>query len=808
MIFKYQNTKNLTITFFSSLLLLSGCNKEGDSQDHLQKGVEYFNKGDYDKATLELKTSGQSDKNVGETYYYLAMLDEKNHQYKTMAENLKKTLELQPTHSEARLKFGKVELLLGDPDAALEQAEILLTEKKDNFDALALKASIFMRQKKQDEAKKIVDDVLAINPQHIDSLLLSSMISIEKENLEAALVSINTAIKLDEKNLSLRMFKVQLDARSKNIDAIIADYNELITLNPDNQDFKITLAKIYAQSGKKKEAEDLLNSLIIAKPDDIKLKLLLLDFLSVTEADKVQEKVNQFVEQYKKQSKTLLSFADWTINQKKFDSAQKILNQVIALDDNKDDVLNAKMQLAKIAFRQNDFDTVKKITDEILSKNPNHIDAKILQARLLLMKSNYDEAITTLSKILWEKSDSEETRLLLAQTYLVKGDKKQAEKEFTDIVEANPNNLQALMYLYENALAAKDITYAQQLIEKALRFEPDNMMLLEKQVKLDFLAKKWNEAKATVQRIAGNPNPQAKNLATYLDAQLLQNQGNYTKAITLYKSLIVDIPDNYDVLFSLAKCYENLNKKSEMMLLLDNLLLKNSQNVSATKILSELLIIDKKFDKANTLLKNLIDAGHKVPELYELQAKVKLAQSDYKLAIAIYNEGLKENPNNLKLLFPLARIYEVVSDYDAAVHTYETILAIDSNAELAINNLASVLIEHYNSDETLQKAVKLSERFKDSKQSYYKDTYAWAMIKQGDLVAGLKLLKQIIVTAPDDPVFRYHLGVAYYKDKNNGAAIAELKQSLDLAEKNGSFPDVKAAKSLFDEIQKQKQSVF
>ncbi|MEQ1531434.1 MAG: hypothetical protein ABL925_19135 [Methylococcales bacterium] len=75
----YLKKKNglYAASIFSILILASGCNKEEDPKEHLQRGVEYFEKGEFDKAKLELKTSNQSSKDTAETYYYLALLDEK-----------------------------------------------------------------------------------------------------------------------------------------------------------------------------------------------------------------------------------------------------------------------------------------------------------------------------------------------------------------------------------------------------------------------------------------------------------------------------------------------------------------------------------------------------------------------------------------------------------------------------------------------------------------------------------------------------------------------------------------------------------
>ena len=113
---------------------------------------------------------------------------------------------------------------------------------------------------------------------------------------------------------------------------------------------------------------------------------------------------------------------------------------------------------------------------------------------------------------------------------------------------------------------------------------------------------------------------------------------------------------------------------------------------------------------------------------------------------------------------------------------------------------AVLLSEHYTSSEKLSKAVHLADRFKDSPQPYFKDTYAWALIKQGNLNQGIKILNEIIAVTPNVPVFRYHLGVAHYKNGNNSLAINEINQALELGKKTGNFPDKKSAEILLAEI--------
>jgi len=53
------------------------------------------------------------------------------------------------------------------------------------------------------------------------------------------------------------------------------------------------------------------------------------------------------------------------------------------------------------------------------------------------------------------------------------------------------------------------------------------------------------------------------------------------------------------------------------------------------------------------------------------------------------------------------------------------------------------------------------------------------LIKLGNITEGLTVLSQIIATSPDIPVFRYHLGVAHYKNGNNSLAINEINKRLN-----------------------------
>ena len=501
-----NNIRPLALPKSFKLLLLSlilvGCSDHKEkANDHISKTADYINKGELEKARIELKASSQSGKDTAETYYYMALLNEKKRQLKEMKENLLKTVELAPSFVDARLKLGKVQLLFGDIVEAKNQAEYVLKESNQNLEALILKASALIKEKHTTEALALIDNILIDHPDNSDVLSLKSLIFMEKGDFTQALTLIESAKKTDASNIGLDFFKIQLDAKNKNTDAVIEDYQNLVANYPENNEFKITLAKIYTQTGKASEAEALLQAIIDVEPNNIQSILMYLNFTAATNKEGVTEKFKLFSEQHKEQPRLLMALANWMTFRKNFNEAKINLNQVIKIEKNSNIGLSAKVELAKIALETGNLIESKKIIDSTLTINSSYDDANVLKARILLAEGESDEAITFLNKVIWSKDNSEEAQMLLAQIYLNKNDQKQADIHFSSTLSANPANPKAVLYSYEKALTNNDVKVAKDIIQKALNIAPNNIQFLEKMANLNIMENDWNSAKETVQKI-------------------------------------------------------------------------------------------------------------------------------------------------------------------------------------------------------------------------------------------------------------------------------------------------------------------
>jgi len=788
-------------TIFAAIciLFLSACNSpEESAQNHLQKGKELFEKGEFDKALLELKTSNQDDKR-GETYYLMALLDEKHNNFRSMRENLLRTLELDPNMTDARLKLGKVDVLFGDLGKAMEQAEAVLAAKPDSIEAKLLKASIFLRQDKNDEASQIINAVLVSAPDNLEALFLKIGLHLRHNEIDQALDLLNTGLQKDSKNISLRMTRIRVNAGRKNTDAMVKDYDELIKLYPDADDYKLRLAALYSMIDRWQDAEGLLRGMVDKSPGQLEPKVLLLSFLDAKYKERVPEQFNQWLTDKKLGAQNELELSRWMLSNGYGNEAEKGLKQIADTEKDSTLGLTAQALLGEIALSKKQYDVVAAVADGILKANSDFVDASLLKARLLLSQNKLDEAIELLNKAIWSKNNTGDAYLLLGQAYAAKKDAKQAEKNYKQALEINPANLGAFFPVYNSYMQINQRETARQLLEKALKVKPNQDLLLGVKAESEIEEKKWDEAEATVQHLAMFSKNRA--VPAYLEANILQGKGQYADAVAIYQKLLQERPDHLNSMVNLARSYEGLKSRDKAIAFLEAHHNKYPDNLTVVGVLGELYVANHDFAKARQLINTQLEHMPHTVSLYLDLARVEaVLRKSPESAKQIYLKGLENNPDDFRLSMALAGWYEQTGDNSSAETIYERLLKKYPESDVVVNNLASLLIESSDT-ENINKGLQLAEKFKSADRATYQDTYAWALVRTGQTVPGLKILEALIVREPKVADFRYHLAVAHFNSGNKATAAAEVKHALSLAEKQHvSFAGMTDAKKLLQEL--------
>ena len=180
----------ILLVVLAAMLLSFACGgPEEKRMKFFEKGKALYDKGDYVKARLELKNAVQIDPNFAQGYYYLGLVEMKDRNYRQAFGFYSKAIELDPKLVDAQIGGGPALPCEPGSGKALEKAELVLAADPENVTAATLKASVLMSEKKEAEARQILNGLLDKGVTEPDVYLLLAL-DAAQQNDAAGAVSI------------------------------------------------------------------------------------------------------------------------------------------------------------------------------------------------------------------------------------------------------------------------------------------------------------------------------------------------------------------------------------------------------------------------------------------------------------------------------------------------------------------------------------------------------------------------------------------------------------------------------------------
>ena len=157
-------------------------------------------------------------------------------------------------------------------------------------------------------------------------------------------------------------------------------------------------------------------------------------------------------------------------------------------------------------------------------------------------------------------------------------------------------------------------------------------------------------------------------------------------------------------------------------------------------------------------------------------------------------KGLVPVPGDLGLNLMRASLLEQQGKVDDAVALYEKLLKQRPNAEVVINNLASLLSDARSDEASYKRAYDLAQGLRGSAMPQFLDTVGWAAYRMKRYAEAAGPLRDAAKAMPDSPTLNYHLGMNLLAQGNKEGARKALQQALDLAAKGAPFAAADEAK--------------
>ncbi|OPX18875.1 MAG: hypothetical protein BZ151_12260 [Desulfobacca sp. 4484_104] len=346
--------------------------------------------------------------------------------------------------------LAKYDLSRGRVPAAVDQLRSFMKTVPDGPDYLLAKlllAQIRYRSGKQQDAEKLVDEVLTDNPKDQQALALKGDLLVSRSDLPGAAAAYRAALKDDPDNVPLQMNLARVHLRQHEPRLAEDVFRHILGKNPRSVSATLELARLYRQEDKDVQARQVLEESLRVQPDAAPVLEQLLDIL---------------------------------VKKEGLGAALKYCRrQVKARPQNLDfQVLLARLQAAK-----KNLAAARRTLMEVLKANPDHQGALFAMARLEQASGSLAAAVDRYRQLRRRQPQNLALAMILASLEEQRGNHKQAAVYYREVLAKKPdaflaaNNL--AFYYAEFEPSDENLAQAKKLIDPLLEKYPQEVTLVD-----------------------------------------------------------------------------------------------------------------------------------------------------------------------------------------------------------------------------------------------------------------------------------------------------------------------------------------
>lgn len=775
----------VALVMFAALQLVSCGSPEQRAQSYYDSGMKLLSAKDNEKAAIEFLNAVKLDKNLLPAWRGLAKAEEATRHWDRLIPALRTILQLDPNDEATRIKLGKILVAGGANDQALKLVNEVSQPQSQDADVLGLKAVILYKLKDNAAALSAAQAALGKSPSNVDALSVLAIDRLANNDPNGALQVLSASSLAADNDVGIQLIKLNIYEQLKDLPQIEAILRSLTQQYPQQAGFRERLVKFYIDQHRPADAENELRSAVAGDPKNSQAEFELIRFL-YTEKGAAAARV-EIVARIGAGGDTFpykMALAELDYNEGNTKDGFDLLSALANDGSSPEHTLLAKMKLAEFDINSKNFDAADKIVSEVLGDDSAlklHASALRLRALIRLDRGQLNDAIFDLREALESRPRSSDLKLLLATAYERSGAIELAEKQLSEALrDSNFNPTVGLAYASFKERHGDPERAADILTDLAHR-QPDNVAILSALAAIRLTQKDWAGAQEIAETIKRSQQSSAVATADQILGQALAGEQKYDPSITAFEDAVTAAPSAVQPMAALVQALIRAKDTDKAISFLQSVLKSNPANSEAYILLGSVQLARNAPDEA---MKDFMMAIEKQPKDaggYRAVAELYLRENNADAAQLVIRSGLKQLPDSVELHMTLAGILEQAKQYDAAISEYEWVLAQQPGSVIAANNLASLLADHRTDKASLDRAQALAASLRQSPVPQFKDTLGWVSYRTGDFRAAVPLLEQAAAALPDQALIRYHLGMGYAATGQDSKATEELKIALSNA---------------------------
>ena len=355
-----------------------------------------------------------------------------------------------------------------------------------------------------------------------------------------------------------------------------------------------------------------------------------------------------------------------------------------------------------------------------------------------------------------------------------------ARTQFNEALRLRPDYIGARLALGQIQLTTREFGPAIQTANDVLAYDSNNATAHLIRASAYMGLNQVGQAKAELKELLDKaPNSEDAMIQMGL---VLAAEKKFEEAETIFRKSYELNPANVTGLLGMTEAMIAEKQPDRAMQVLRSEIQKYPARKELREAVANLYVRTGRLDRAVSELNGLLDKmDRKSAEAAEIYFRLgeaqKLAQN-LPAAIEAMQKAHEIVPDNLAILNKLAAMLSTAGQKTEAKAAYENALGIDSDNAFVLNNLAYLIAESPGGD--LNQALTFAQRANQKLPQAYEiaDTLGWIYLKKNLPDNALEIFKNNVNRAPNNPLYRYHLAMAFYQKGDKTHAREELQTAL------------------------------
>lgn len=738
---------------------------------------------------------------------------------------LDKVFESDPAYPPAWSFLGDIEQFQQNPEAAeAAYTKALETRPNDVYD-LASRAMMRIFQNKlrsaeQDfQAARRENARLKVKQPLV--LYVRGQLNLRRDKNDIAAAAFDSMLEQAPNYLPARFFLAVAHYKQGNIEQAEENLGIFRAKAPRYAAGHRLYAALKFSQGNYKEAREVLENLLAFDADD-PWSLALLADVAVLEGDpgKSVENYRRIVELHPESESAHLKLALGLMMEDQ-EAARAALREAARRGN------AGQADLLTIVSHMNsgDWDAAIAIAKDVINENPKNWDAYTLLGGAYAGSGNQAQARAMYEKALELKPGNPNAGNNLARLKLQEGDVDGARRLYQSILRNHPKESSTLLALSTLDQQTGALDAATGRLEKAIEEDPDNLALRLGLARLYLRTGQPSRNLSLVYEAEGDQATDPRILEILGRSQMAL--GQYPLALNNFQKLMAQQSSNPESHYLLALAQLQTNQLEAGMKSLETVTDLKPDHFGASVMRVRVLRQQNRLDEAAKLFQKIDQVHAERPEVLVEEGWLALHEKDYALAttaftrafelvpssllaiqlgIARWNSGeraaaidgykgwLKDNPDDLQVMFHLANSHMQQGQSKAAIKVYERMLETKPDDILVMNNIAWLLRKDNPAKamQWIEKTLAISPDWAPGL-----DTLGMLQLDKGELNKAHRTFEKASKAAPGDPEIRYHLALATAKIGEEKQAAQILKAVLASPV---DFPARADAKALLSEL--------